>query len=74
MGAIVKNVYVAYKDNKTPITLTVYYSDNGYSDTIQKTLDTKDQAKDWLKLWYSDTSGGFEYLKQAETVVNNLKE
>lgn len=72
MGAVVKNIYVAYKDNKAPITFTVHYSDNGYSDTLQKTLDTKEQAKDWLNMWYGDTSGGFEYLKQAETVVNNL--
>lgn len=73
MGATIKGINVAYKDNKAPITFTVRYSDNGYSDSLQKTLNTKEEAKQWLGYWWGDTSGGFEYLKQAETVVNNLR-
>lgn len=74
MGATIKSMYVAYKDNKAPITFTVRYSDNGTSDTLQKTLETKEAAQQWIGYWYGDTSGGFEYLKQAETIVNNLSQ
>ena len=73
MGAIIKSMYVKYSDNKAPITFTVRYEDNGTTDVLQKTLKTKDEAKQWLGYWYGDTSGGFQYLKQAETVVNNLQ-
>ena len=72
MGAIVKNVYVAYSDNKSPINLNVMYSDNGYSDRLSKSFSAKDEAIKWLDMWYSDLSGGSEYIEHAKEVVNNL--
>lgn len=74
MGAVILGANVAYKDNRAPITFTVRYSDNGTSDILQKTCDTKEDAKQWIGYWQGDTSGGFEYLEHMETVVNNLKE
>ena len=74
MGASIKNIYVAYKDNKAPVSFTVHYRDNGYSDTLYKTIDNKTDAIKWLDMWYSDLSGGFQYIEQAKTVVNNLSE
>jgi len=59
MGATINNVQVISD------LVIVNYSDNGTNDRITKSIPN-DQAKiDWLKLWYSDLSGGFNELSEA---------
>lgn len=74
MGAIIKSINAKYKNNKMPISLNVFYSDNGCSDKIQKTFNNKNDAINWINMWYGDTAGGFDYLKQAKQIINNIKE
>lgn len=65
MGAIIKNVQLISD------LVIVNYSDNGTSDRITKSIPDTQKAIDWLKLWYSDLSGGFMELEGA---INELEQ
>lgn len=61
MGAFVKSV----STSQDACNIWVNYSDNGTSDTIHHKAETPEKAIEWLKLWYSDTSGGLQLIEQG---------
>lgn len=45
--------------------IEVNYNDNGTSDTITKSLPSKEAKLQWLNMWWSDLSGGADHLERA---------